>query len=159
MKKHFDAQKLDDFDLEILRILQQDTTIPQRQIGERVNLSAPSVQRRIKRMEQEGIIAAQTAILDPASVGLPLTIVVEVELIVETGGHIDKIKQDFLSAEEVQQCYYVTGEVDFVLIVIVRDMGEYEKLTRKLFFGNDNIRKFKTFVAMDRTKTSTALNI
>ncbi|GGX54465.1 hypothetical protein GCM10007385_23390 [Tateyamaria omphalii] len=110
-------------------------------------------------MEKAGIIAAQTAQIDPKKVGLPLTIVVEVELRSETAGRIDDIKRSFLDAPEVQQCYYVTGVVDFVLIVIVGDMSEYEDLTQRLFFPNDNIRKFHTFVAMDRTKATTRLNL
>ncbi|WP_108881951.1 Lrp/AsnC ligand binding domain-containing protein [Anderseniella sp. Alg231-50] len=159
MKKIHSSSTLDSFDLAILRILQQDSTVPQRLIGEKVNLSTPSVQRRIKRMENDGIIAAQVARLDPASVGLPLTIVVEVELKTETGGKIDDIKRQFLNAPEIQQCYYVTGEIDFVLIVIVGSMVEYEELTQRLFFGNEDIRKFKTFVTMDRTKANMSLNI
>ncbi|WP_189369522.1 Lrp/AsnC family transcriptional regulator [Tateyamaria omphalii] len=149
----------DAFDLAILRLLQHDCTQPHRKIGEAVNLSTASVQRRIKRMEKAGIIAAQTAQIDPKKVGLPLTIVVEVELRSETAGRIDDIKRSFLDAPEVQQCYYVTGVVDFVLIVIVGDMSEYEDLTQRLFFPNDNIRKFHTFVAMDRTKATTRLNL
>lgn len=150
---------LDSFDIAILRILQSDATISHRLIGQDINLSAPSVQRRIKRMEQSGVIARQVAIIDPAKVGLPLTIVVEVEMKVETGGQIDDTKQAFLQAPQVQQCYYVTGETDFVLIVVVGDMAEYEKLTQELFFSNENIRKFKSFVVMDRTKAATALNL
>ena len=159
MSKQSDSISLDAFDIAILRIVQQDATIPQREIGERVNLSAPSVQRRIKRMEQAGVIAAQVAVVEPSAVDRSLTIVVEVELKTETGGRIDEIKKSFLEAPEVQQCYYVTGEVDFVLIIVVADMAEYENLTQRLFFDNENIRKFRTFVAMDRTKVSMALNI
>ena len=153
------AEVLDDFDLAILRILQKDNTLPHRLIGERVNLSAPSVQRRIKRLEATGIITMQSAIVDPARLGRPLTIVVEVELKAETGGAIDVVKQSFADAPEVQQCYYVTGETDFVLIILVRDMAEYEALTQRLFFSNDTIRKFKTFVTMDRTKVSLSVDI
>ena len=153
------TEVLDDFDLAILRILQKDNTLPHRLIGERVNLSAPSVQRRIKRLEATGIITMQSAIVDPARLGRPLTIVVEVELKAETGGAIDVVKQSFADAPEVQQCYYVTGETDFVLIILVRDMAEYEALTQRLFFSNDTIRKFKTFVTMDRTKVSLSVDI
>src|SRR4051794_13058212 len=64
-----DQAALDAFDIAILRILQQDNTTPQRTIGEAVNLSAPAVQRRIKRMEQNGVIRQNTALLDPARVG------------------------------------------------------------------------------------------
>ena len=153
------SEALDPFDLAILRILQKDNTVPQRVIGERVNLSAPSVQRRIKRLEASGIIAAQTATLDPAGFGPALTIVVQVELNVETGGAIDVVKQSFIDAPEIQQCYYVTGEADFVLIILVQDMSEYEALTQRLFFSNEMIKMFKTFVTMDRTKVSLEIDI
>jgi len=159
VKKETLSSDLDTFDLAILRLIQEDNTIPHRIIGEKVNLSAPSVQRRIKRMQKAGVIAAQTAVLEPSKVGLPLTILVEVELKAETGGQIDAIKAEFLAAQEIQQCYYVTGEADFVLVILVGDMAEYEALTQRLFFGNANIRKFKTFVVMDRTKASGSLNI
>lgn len=151
--------KLDSFDIAILRIVQRDNTVPQRRIGERVNLSAPSVQRRIRRMEQAGVIAAQVAVVDPVRVGRSLTIVVEVELKTETGGHIEETKKSFIDAPEVQQCYYITGEADFILVIVVGDMSEYESLTQRLFFANENIRKFRTFVTMDRAKVSMALNI
>ncbi|MDA7423193.1 Lrp/AsnC family transcriptional regulator [Thalassococcus lentus] len=150
---------LDEFDLAILRLLQQDCATPHRKLGEQVNLSTASVQRRIRKMEKDGVIAAQTVQINPKSVGLPLTIVVEVELQAETAGKIDKIKRSFQDAPEIQQCYYVTGEADFVLIVVVGDMSEYESLTQRLFFPNENIRKFRTFVSMDRTKVSMQLNI
>lgn len=110
-------------------------------------------------MQNDGVIASQVAVLEPGYVGLPLTIVAEVELKTESGGRIDEVKAEFLQAEEIQQCYYVTGETDFILILLVSDMAEYEAVTQRLFFGNENIRKFKTFVAMDRTKTSTCVNI
>ncbi|WP_293868522.1 Lrp/AsnC family transcriptional regulator [uncultured Alsobacter sp.] len=143
---------LDAFDLGILAILQRDNTTPQRVIGERVNLSAPAVQRRIRRMEAAGVIAANVAVVNPASVGHPITLFVEVEVISETADLIDAAKQSFATAPEVQQCYYVTGEADFVLVVVVASMAAYEAFTRRMFFGNDNVKKFRTFVAMDRVK-------
>ncbi len=159
MARENSAKALDPFDLAILKLLQEDCTMPQRRIGEAVNLSTASVQRRVKRMENDGVISSQAAQIDPKAVGLPLTIVVEVELREETAGRIDEIKHGFQEAPEIQQCYYVTGEVDFILIVIVGDMSEYEDLTQRMFFPNATIRKFRTFVAMDRTKSSLRLNI
>ncbi|WP_411969808.1 Lrp/AsnC family transcriptional regulator [Mesorhizobium sp. BR1-1-15] len=143
---------LDSFDLAILAMLQKDNTTPQRLIGEAVNLSAPAVQRRIKRMQQTGVIAANVAVIEPAAVGQPITIFVEVELESERTELIDAAKRQFLAAPEVQQCYYVTGEADFILAITVADMSAYEALTRRLFFDSNNVRKFRTFVAMDRVK-------
>lgn len=143
---------LDSFDIAILRILQRDNTTPQRVIGEAVNLSAPAVQRRIKRLEQAGVIRANVAVIEPAAVGQAITLFVEVELVSETAQDIDAAKREFTAAEAVQQCYYVTGEADFILVVVVPSMAAYEALTRNLFFENNNVRKFRTFVAMDRVK-------
>jgi Lrp/AsnC family transcriptional regulator, leucine-responsive regulatory protein len=148
---------LDAFDLAILNVLQRDNSTPQRIIGEAVNLSAPAVQRRIRRMEETGVIQANVAIVDPAQVGQPITILVEVEVISETAALIDAAKREFAAVPEVQQCYYVTGEADFVLIIVVPTMGAYEALTRRLFFGNNNVKRFRTFVAMDRVKVGLAV--
>ena len=100
-------------------------------------------------MEQSGVIADNVAIVDPAAVGQPITIFVEVELESERTELIDAAKRQFSETPEVQQCYYVTGEADFILVLTVADMGAYEALTRKLFFGSNNVRKFRTFVAMN----------
>lgn len=152
-------QPLDTFDRAILRVLQKDNTTPQRDIGAAVNLSAPSVQRRIRRMEDDGVIAANVAQVTPEAVGLPLTIFVEVELVSETPAEIDRAKESFRNAPEVQQCYYVTGEADFVLVVVVQSMSAYEDFTRRSFFQSGNVKKFRTFVSMDPVKRGSSVNI
>jgi DNA-binding Lrp family transcriptional regulator len=144
----------DAFDLAILRILQQDNLTPQRVIGDRVNLSAPAVQRRVRRMEKEGVIRDNVAVVDPDRIGNALTIVVLVQVQNESIDLIDKAKKGFIDDPNVQQCYYVTGAIDFVLVVSVADMADYERLTRRLFFGNGNVKRFETLIAMDRVKTS-----
>ncbi|MBB3017440.1 DNA-binding Lrp family transcriptional regulator [Microvirga lupini] len=157
MSKSLSSITLDSFDLAILNILQRDNSTPQRMIGEAVNLSAPAVQRRIRRMEEAGVIQANVAVVDPAQVGQSITIFVEVEVISETAELIDAAKREFASISEVQQCYYVTGEADFVLVVVVPTMNAYEALTRRLFFGNNNVKRFRTFVTMDRVKVGLAV--
>jgi len=143
---------LDRFDLAILDILQRDNTVPQRVIGERVNLSAAAVHRRIRRMQEESVIVGNYAVADPALVGSPLTIVVEVHIESERLDLLDAAKRSFAADPEVQQCYYVTGEADFVLIVTVASMADYDALTRRLFFENHNVKRFRTLVVMDRIK-------
>ena len=143
---------LDRFDLAILGILQQDNATPQRTIGEAVHLSAPAVQRRIRRLEESGVIQANVAVVDPALVGRPVTVLVEVEIESERVDLLDAAKTSFAAAPEVQQCYYVTGEADFILVLTVATMGEYEAVTRRLFFENHNVKRFRTFVAMGRVK-------
>lgn len=148
---------LDEFDLAILEILQKDNTVPQRSIGERINLSAPAVQRRIKRLQASGVIEANIAVVDPAAVALPITVIVEVQIADERYDLINAIKQSFEQAPEVQQCYQVTGEADFVLVVVVASMSEYQALCRRLFHENPNVTKFKSLVTMDRVKVGLSL--
>lgn len=150
--------KLDLFDRKILAILQRDNLTPQRTIGEAIGLSAPPVQRRIKRMTEDGVIRANVAVIDPAAVGQLITIFVEVEVICETADQIEAAKREFIAAPEIQQCYYVTGEADFVLVIVVSSMAQYEALTRRLFFGNNNVKRFRTFVAMDRVKVGLSVD-
>jgi Lrp/AsnC family transcriptional regulator, leucine-responsive regulatory protein len=153
------ATDLDEFDLSILDILQRDNLTPQRAIGEAVNLSAPAVQRRIKRMAETGVIKSNVAVVDPASVGQGITILVEVQVEREQVGLLDTTKMSFAAAPEVQQCYYVTGDADFILVVTVPTMSVYEALTRRLFFANPNVKRFRTLVVMDRVKVGLAIPI
>jgi DNA-binding Lrp family transcriptional regulator len=152
LRKSAQPVPLDDFDRKILAILQRDNMTPQRTIGEAVNLSAPAVQRRIKRMTEAGVIGANVAVVDPELVGQAITIFVEVEVFSETADQIEAAKRQFAATPEIQQCYYVTGEADFILVIVVPSMADYEALTRRLFFGNNNVKRFRTFVAMDRVK-------
>ena len=151
-KKPADAVNLDRFDLAILDILQKDNKTPQRSIAESIGLSAPAVQRRIKRMEETGTIIANVAVVEPSHVRHEITVFAEVEMHSEFGTTHDATRSSFAEAPEVQQCYYVTGEVDFILLVVVRTMADYEAMTRRLFFANKNVKRFRSFVVMDRVK-------
>lgn len=151
--------KLDNFDLAILRVLQKDNSVPHRVIADTVNISAPSVQRRIKRLNEAGVIESNVSVISGESVGYPLTIIALVELSTDTMEEMDHARKAFLNAPEVQQCFYVTGTLDFVMVIIVRSMSEYEELTRRLFYKNNNVKKFNTHVCMDQVKAGMHLPI
>ena len=144
---------LDRFDLAILDILQTDNTTPQRVIAQAVNLSAPAVQRRIQRLQSSGVIRANVAVLDPVKLGKPLTIVLEVHLDNERPDRTAPLRARIAAEDAVQQCYSVTGEADYLLVVNVASMADYEALTRRLFEGDDNIKRFRTSVALASLKT------
>jgi DNA-binding Lrp family transcriptional regulator len=144
--------ELDQFDLAILEILQQNNGTSLQEIGEQVNLSGPAVQRRIKRLEKEKVIRSNVAILDAEKLSVPITILVSVDLESERHDLVDEAKAIFKKNKEVQQCYYVAGEADFILIVMVATMSDYNALTQKLFFDNKNVKRFRTFVTMDPVK-------
>ena len=152
-------EALDGFDRAILRIVQGDNKTPQRRIAEAVNLSAAAVQRRIAAMEDAGVIARYVAVVDPDALQLAITAIVEVQLCDERAATVDAAKALFRETPDVQQCYFVTGGVSFVLIIVTRDMRSYEALTRKLFAENDLVDRYRTLVALDRTKVDTSIVI
>ncbi|TCW82769.1 AsnC family transcriptional regulator [Burkholderia sp. SRS-46] len=143
---------LDAFDRKLLMEVQRDAQTPQNELGARVNLSTAAVNRRLRRLAEDGVIERYTAVVAPEKAGYALTIVVNVEVESEQINQLDAMKHTFEQCPQVQQCYYVTGEWDFVLILIVRDMDQYNALTRQLFFSNNNVKRFKTLVSMSRVK-------
>ncbi|MDR5809254.1 Lrp/AsnC family transcriptional regulator [Caballeronia sp. LZ019] len=146
--------ELDAFDLQILAIVQRNNQTPHREIGLAVNLSVPSVARRLQKLRSVGVIAADRSVLNPDALGSRVTIITHVSAESEAIELLDAMKARFDACEQVQQCYYVTGDVDFILIFCTRDMAEYTALTRSLFFAEGNVRSFRTFVAMERVKTT-----
>ena len=135
---------LDEFDRAILARYQHNTQLPAQAIGEAVSLSAAAVQRRIKRMRETGVIAADIAQINRAAVGLPVTVIVHVDIERETLAHIDAFKTAMRKSPAVQQCWYATGLTDFILVVRVASMAAYEQFTRELLLGHDNVVKFTT---------------
>jgi DNA-binding Lrp family transcriptional regulator len=146
--------QIDHFDRRILALIQADSRMPQRDIADKVHLSASAVNRRIAAMEEAGVITGHRAVVEPAAVGRPITIITEVSVESERIDLLDAVKARFSACPDVQQVYYVTGEADFVLVITVPDMKAYEQLTRQLFFAEGNIRRFRTMVVMDRCKAT-----
>ncbi|SAK47362.1 AsnC family transcriptional regulator [Caballeronia pedi] len=143
---------LDNFDRKLLVEVQQDAQIPQNELGARVNLSTAAVNRRLRRLVDEGVIERYAAVVSPEKVGCALTIVTMVEVESEQIDLLDAMKRSFAQCPFVQQCYYVAGEWDFVLVLTVHNMDQYTELTRQLFFSNNNVKRFKTLVSMSRVK-------
>ncbi|MCU9837925.1 Lrp/AsnC family transcriptional regulator [Ruegeria sp. WL0004] len=150
---------LDDADLTVLRVLQKDSRAGLEQLAYECGLSVPSVQRRLKRMRDAKLIQREVAVLDPSQFDCRMTFVVLVELERESLQQLDLFRKRAKAEPQVQQCYYVTGEADFILICTARDMQDFEALTHRLFFENSNVRRFRTSVAMERTKVGLELPI
>ncbi len=144
---------LDEFDRKILTIVQLDNRAPSEEIGQRVGLSGSAVQRRLQKLRTAGIITADISVVDPVAAGGLMTVVIEVTLERERQDLFDAFKATLLETPEVQQCYYLTGRIDFLVIAVVRDMGHYEAFSQRLFFGNANVRRFQTSVVMRSIKT------
>jgi Lrp/AsnC family leucine-responsive transcriptional regulator len=143
---------LDSFDLRILARQQRDALTPAHVIGADIGLSAAAVQRRLKRLREAGVIERETAQVAPAAVGMDVTCIVHVDLERETAADIDRFARDIAACPEVQQCYYVTGSNDFVLITLARDIAAYEAFTQRVLLADRNVKSFTTQVVLKRLK-------
>ena len=144
--------ELDPADRTLLALLQKDGRTALDRMADATGLSAATVQRRVKRLREAGVIEREAAVLDPASLGWAMTFLVLVEMERERIDVLDAFRRRMRSEPQVQQCYYITGDADFALICLARDMADYEQLTRRLFFDDMNVRRFRTSVVMERSK-------
>jgi len=144
--------KLDQVDISILNALQDNARSSLEQLAHVSSVSIASVQRRLKALREGGFILREVALLDGAKLGQAMTFIIMVELERERLDQIDDFVKRARQEPQVQQCYYVTGEADFCLICIAKDMAEFEALTHRLFFQNANVRRFRTSVVMGRKK-------
>jgi Lrp/AsnC family leucine-responsive transcriptional regulator len=139
-------------DAKILNALQEDSRVGLETLAEMTGLSTATVQRHLKRMREDGTIAQEVVLVDPAKVGQGMTMVVMVELERERLDQIDQFTRRVTADPNVQQCYYITGEADFCLVCTARDIEDFERLTHRLFFDDANVRRFRTSVVMSRKK-------
>jgi Lrp/AsnC family leucine-responsive transcriptional regulator len=146
---------LDAFDLAILNIVQEDNQLSSHQIGAQVGLSPSAVQRRLRRLREAGVIIADVSLIAPAVAGNRVTIIVEVSLEREQLQQRQEFERSVRTLPEVVQCYYVTGNSDYVLILNMKSMEEYSRFTDEIFFSNPNIKQFHTAVVMKPIKFTT----
>lgn len=145
---------LDIADKTILNALQENARSSLDQLADLTGLSTATVQRRLRNLRETGVIEREIAVLAPEKLGQNMTFVVMVELERERLDQIDLFVRQARTDPQVQQCYYITGEADFCLICVVKDMADFEQLTHRLFFENANVRRFRTSVVMGRKKVS-----
>lgn len=148
---------IDLFDRQILKSLQNNCRLSTAELGSQIGLSATACQRRIKKLKESGKIDKEIAVLDGIQIGNYVTIIVKVVLQQGTANNIDNFKKKMLDHPQIQQCYYVTGNSDFVLVVTAESMLEYEKLTRELLLGNSTVQKFHSTVVMENVKVGLSI--
>ncbi|EAR08205.1 Lrp/AsnC family transcriptional regulator [Reinekea blandensis] len=144
---------MDEFDRQILDALQNNSRLPHDELGDAIGLSASAVQRRIRRLKSQGMIQREQVIIDPQKVPGYLSAVIDVVL--EAGGEqiLDRFKVRLTDHPAVQQLFYVAGDIDFIVVLIARDMGEFDTLTRTLFMTPE-VRKFSSHIVIDTVKAS-----
>jgi Lrp/AsnC family transcriptional regulator, leucine-responsive regulatory protein len=147
---------LDATDLQILSQLQQDASITNQQLAERVFTSPPTCLRRVKRLKDAGLIERQIAILSADKLapllGHGLTAIVEITLDRQDASSLAAFEARVAADSAVQQCYRVSPGPDFVLLVVARDMPGYLALAERLFTADSNVRNVKAFFSVKRSK-------
>ena len=147
---------LDITDLRLLDQLQRDASLSNQALAERVHVSPPTCLRRIKRLQEAGLIERQIAVLSieklAATLGYGLTAITEITLDHQGAEQLDAFETRAAQDEAVQQCYRVSPGPDFVMVVHVRDMPAYLALAQRLFTSDANVRNVKTFFSVKRSK-------
>ena len=149
--------KIDSFDLKILKLIQENNKMTSEILAKEVGLSSSACQRRINSMRKEGIIEKDVSIINRKIIGRKITIVVQVLSDKEGVEYNEEFKKTMIKAPEVMQCYYVTGDYDYVLVATFKDMEEYEIFTKKYFLENSNIKRFSSMVVMNRVKENLSI--
>lgn len=152
---------IDSLDRKILEIIQRDNRIPSALIADQVGLSPSAVQRRIKKLRRDGVIVADVSIVSPDAVGRKLTAIVDIEIARDRPLQkaLDEFREMMVGSPEVIGCYHVTGEQDFIVVVLARDMKDYEEISRKLFVDNPNVCRYTSSLTISIVKCSTAVPV
>jgi Lrp/AsnC family leucine-responsive transcriptional regulator len=154
-------ETLDKLDKAILGRLQQNGRETYDVIGEKVGLSASAVLRRVKRLEEAGVIDRYVALVKPESVGLGLTAYLNVRLEKHTESHkrnpMDVFRASVLTWPEVVECVALTGDMDYLLHVVVRDMAHYSRFIMETLLKHPSVQDCKTSFVLDRVKATTAV--
>lgn len=151
--------ELSDTDRRILAMLQSDARVRLETLAVETGTSIATVQRRIRELKRSGVIAGDVAVVAPEAVGYSMTFLILVELERESLHQLDAFRRKMKTDPQIQQCYYITGEADFALLALAKDMQDFQKLTQRLFFDDQNIKRFRTSVVMDRTKVSLSVPV
>lgn len=146
------GNSLDELDLRILRTLQEDASLSNVELAERVFASAPTTMRRLRRLRETGVIIREVAILDHDKIGRSLRAIIEVTLDRQTAEDCDDFEAHVCAEAAVTQCYRVSPGPDFVIIAELEDMGAYDAFARRLFTGASNVRNVRTFFSTHRAK-------
>ena len=154
-------EALDKLDKAILGRLQEDGRQTYDVIGEMVGLSASAVLRRVKRLEESGVIDRYVALVRPETVGLGLTAYLNVRLEKHSETHkrnpMDLFRSAVQAWPEVVECVALTGDMDYLLRVVVTDMAHYSRFMMETLLRHPSVQDCKTSFVLDRVKATTAM--
>ena len=147
---------MDRVDREILRLLAADASLSLADIAERVGLTSTPCWKRIRRLEQAGVIRGRVATIDPAKVGLPVSVFVAVETADHSADWLKRFAEVVQSMPEIVDAWRMSGDVDYLMHVVVPDIAAYDDFYKKLI-SRIEISKVSSAFAMEQIKYTTAL--
>lgn len=149
--------ELDKTDRKILELIQSDAALSVSEIAERVNLSQPPCWRRIKRLEDEGIIERRVGMLNRKRLGLNVVIYTEVKLTANGRQAVGDFEEKIRSFPEVTECYVMLGRSDFLMRIVTRDVESYERFFRDHLSQLPGVQDITSSVALSEVKYTTEL--
>lgn len=151
--------KLDQIDKRILDSLQADASISISDIADKVGLSTNPCWRRIKRLEDEGVILKRVALLDPETVGLGITVFVSVRTTKHTQSWLESFMRAVHKIPELSECHRLTGNDDYLLKVQVQNVAHFDKVYKKLVELVPNLTDVSSRFSMETVKSTTSLDL
>lgn len=151
-------KQLDHIDKEILRILQDDCRITAKDIATRLGMSKTPVYERIKKLETQGYITKYVALADPKKAGKGLIIYLSVLLNNHSKEAVNEFVETVTKLPEVNECYYVSGNIDFLLKVFIRDMDDYHRFITNDFSNLKHMSRFYSSFVLETSKYETAFD-
>ncbi|MEM9667874.1 MAG: Lrp/AsnC family transcriptional regulator [Pseudomonadota bacterium] len=150
--------ELDDIDKKIISLLQQDSTLSIQDISDAVGLSSNPCWRRIRRMETEGVIKRRVAIVDAAKVGLGVTVFVTIRTKHHDAAWLKAFARGVNKLPEIIECHRMSGDTDYLLKVVVRDIPHYDAVYQRLIGLVPDLGDVSSAFSMESLKDDTAIN-
>lgn len=147
-------RRIDRFDAAILCALQRDARITAEALSASVGLSAAACQKRLRRLRAEGFVEADLAVIDPGRIGRGLMTVLQVTLASEDWQRLGAFAARMAARPEVMQCYRVTGEAHFVVLMTARDVADYDRFCREHVYAAGDVQRLVTSVVKERVKAT-----
>ena len=147
-------RKLSDADRRILDVLQTDGRVANVELAERVGMSPSPCLRRVKRLVQDGVIKGFAAIVDPKAIGLGVEAFAQVTIERHADAEATAFREAVKDVEEVLSCYAMTGELDFLLRIVVADLDAYGAFVRQTLLRLPSVKDVRTSFVIEVVKTS-----
>lgn len=152
--------KLDRIDRKILDLLQQDARISLAELSERVGLSQTPCGRRVRQLEERGLIARQIVVLDPLKIGLPMSVMVQMSLEKQTKDRLRIFEEAIAKIPEVMECYLITGsQSDYILKIVTRDLEHYQQILLDKLTAIDGVSSIITNFIIRQPISKTAYDL